>query len=54
MRVKELDYVRLKSGRRATILLVYTAPSEAYEIEYDGGNGEFDTCVPDDIVEIIA
>jgi hypothetical protein len=54
MLAKEIDVVRLRNGRVGTIVHEYTNPEIAYEIEYAGSNGDFDTILPDDIVEIIA
>lgn len=53
MAVKVLDYVKTKSGRTGTIVEEFSIPQKAYEIEYDGSDGRFDTLLPDDIVEII-
>ena len=47
---KELDVVRLRDGRQCTILLEYTKPDIAYEVEF--GDGEFGVISPDDIVDI--
>jgi len=54
MLAKEIDVVRLRNGRVGTIVLEYTTPEVAYEIEYMDSNGDLETIFPDDIVEIIA
>jgi hypothetical protein len=48
--VKELDYVRTKDGRMGTIMLEYTVPDVAYEIDYDGQE-ETEVVKPADIIE---
>lgn len=53
MLAKELDYVRTRDGRTGTIVLAFTVPNIAYEIEFDGSEGETETVLPSDIVEII-
>lgn len=54
MLAKELDYVRTKDDRKGTIVMEFSKPNVAYEIEYDGSDGDTDTILPDDIVEVIA
>lgn len=53
MIIKELDYVKTKSGKQGTIVMVFTKPDLAYEIEFDGANGETETVVPGEITEIL-
>jgi hypothetical protein len=50
--IKELDYVRTKDGRQGTVVLIFTIPNLAYEIEFDGAE-ETETILPEAIIEVI-
>lgn len=54
MTVNEHDVVRLKDGRKGTVVLVYDSPSLAYEVEIvqDDGDSELVTVKPQDIQEV--
>jgi hypothetical protein len=53
MVLKEIDYVQCIDGRKGTIVHVYTTPSEAYEIEFDGTKGSTETVLPKQIEKIL-
>ena len=57
MVINELDCIRLKNGREGTVVMVFTVPNLAYEVEFDDYDGESDdlteTVLPEEIEAII-
>lgn len=53
MVAKEIDYIQCTDGRKGTIVHVYTVPSRAYEVEFDGAKGSTETVLPEQIQKVL-
>lgn len=54
MEIKEYDLIKTKDGREGTVVLLYTKPRKAYEVEFIDSQGETETVEPEQIEKIIS
>jgi hypothetical protein len=52
MTIKELDYIETQSGKKGTVVLIYSSPKVAYEVEFDGQE-ETETIEPGEIKKVL-